>query len=162
MFRRNEQIRISPIRVVDENGKNLGIMSTNKALFLAQQKGLDLIEVAPNARPPVCKIADWSKFKYEQSKKKKKKKKDDQKEMHFTALTAEGDIQHKLKKVLEFLNKEKTVKIVVKTPRRIDIKRSEELIKKLINKIEEAVKVTTIQPIKREGFYVTIMIKKSQ
>lgn len=161
MFRRNEQIHISPIRVIDENGKQLGIMPTSKALSLARQKGLDLIEVASNTRPPVCRITEWSKFKYDQSKKRKSKKKEDIKEMQFTALTAEGDIQHKLKNILKFLDKGKIVKIVVKTPRRINTKMSEELTQKVLEKIKKITTIEIVQPTRIEGFYVTTVIKKA-
>ncbi|HIO42127.1 MAG TPA: translation initiation factor IF-3, partial [Aquifex sp.] len=58
-YRVNRQIRAKEVRVIDENGQNLGIMSVKEALALAQERGLDLIEIAPNAKPPVCKIADY-------------------------------------------------------------------------------------------------------
>ena len=64
----NERIRIPEVRVVDEDGGQLGIMPTRQALDLAREKGLDLVEVAPNAEPPVCKIMDYGKYKYQQSK----------------------------------------------------------------------------------------------
>ncbi|MBI4134427.1 MAG: translation initiation factor IF-3 [Candidatus Terrybacteria bacterium] len=64
----NNQIRVSPVRVIDEAGKNLGEMETPQALAIAQERGLDLIEVGPNARPPVCRIADSGKWRYEQAK----------------------------------------------------------------------------------------------
>jgi translation initiation factor IF-3 len=65
----NERIRIREVRLVDEEGKQVGIVPTEQALQMAQEKGLDLVEVAPNVRPPVCKIMDFGKYKYEQNKK---------------------------------------------------------------------------------------------
>ena len=65
----NEQIRISPVRVITADGEQLGIIPTDEALSRAQSSGLDLVEVAPNERPPVCRIMDFGKFKYEQQKK---------------------------------------------------------------------------------------------
>jgi translation initiation factor IF-3 len=162
MFRKNEQIRISPIKVIDENGKLLGIMDTGKAIYLARQKGLDLVEIAPAQRPPICKMLDWSKFKYAQSKKKKHRKREEIKEMRFTAVTAVGDIKHKVKKIIEFLEKGKEVKMVVKTPHRISTSKSEDLLKRLIEEIEETEKIEVIQPIKREGFIVTAIIKSKK
>jgi translation initiation factor IF-3 len=68
-FRHNRQIRISPIRLIDEEGEMIGVMPTDQALRQAQDAGLDLVEIAPNVRPPVCRILDYGKWKYEQQKK---------------------------------------------------------------------------------------------
>ena len=68
----NERIRWSPIRVIDADGENLGVIPTKDAQALAKRQGLDLVEVAPNSRPPVCRIMDYGKFKYEQSIREKK------------------------------------------------------------------------------------------
>jgi translation initiation factor IF-3 len=79
-LRINDQIRIRSVRVIDDNGEQLGIMATEDALARARGAGLDLIEVSPNAQPPVCKIADYGRLKYEQSKKDKDARK---KQRHF-------------------------------------------------------------------------------
>ena len=84
----NHQIRISPILLIDQNGEKVGTVTTSEALRRAEEVGLDLVEIAPNVRPPVCKILNYSKFKYEQSKKEKdaKKSKSAQlKELRFLA-----------------------------------------------------------------------------
>ena len=73
-FRRNRRIRVPEVRLIDENGDQAGVVATKDALQRAQNAGLDLVEVAPTARPPVCKILDWGKFNYEQSKKNKRDK----------------------------------------------------------------------------------------
>ncbi len=65
----NERIRVREVRLVDDEGKQVGVVPTEQALTMAQEKGLDLVEVAPNVRPPVCKIMDFGKYKYEQNKK---------------------------------------------------------------------------------------------
>jgi translation initiation factor IF-3 len=80
LLRVNDQIRIRTVRVIDENGHQLGILQTEDALARARTAGLDLIEVSPNAQPPVCKIADYGRLKYEQSKKDKDARK---KQRHF-------------------------------------------------------------------------------
>lgn len=67
-YRINQFIRVSPIRVIDENGKNLGVVPTSEALRLANERGLDLIEIAPTVTPPVCRIMDYGKFRYEREK----------------------------------------------------------------------------------------------
>ena len=115
-YRRNYYIRISPIRLIDDEGENLGVIETEKAQKMAQEKGLDLIEVSPNTRPPVCKIMSWSKFKYNLSKKRKgssKGKSKDMKEMRFSPYIGEGDINHKKRKVEEFLEERHPVKIII-------------------------------------------------
>ena len=71
----NERIRATQVQVISSDGKNLGTLSTQEAINIAKQKGLDLIEIAPNANPPVCKIMDMGKFKYDQQKKANKAKK---------------------------------------------------------------------------------------
>ena len=68
----NHQIRIPQVMVVDENGQQLGVMSPNEARRIAEDRGLDLVEVAPNSRPPVCRIMDYGRFRYEQKKNHKK------------------------------------------------------------------------------------------
>ena len=72
MHRINDQIRITPVRVVDSEGNMVGILPTEEGLQIAQEAGLDLVEVSPNDRPPVCRIMDYGKFKYELKKRKTK------------------------------------------------------------------------------------------
>ena len=67
----NERIRVPEVRLIDENGEQVGVMRTNDALRYAQERDLDLVEVAPEARPPVCRVLDYSKYKYEQEQKAK-------------------------------------------------------------------------------------------
>ena len=73
-FRHNRQIRISPVRLIDQNDEMVGVVATDQALRMAQDAGLDLVEVAPNVRPPVCKILDYGKWKYQQQKKEDKQR----------------------------------------------------------------------------------------
>nr|WP_286181746.1 translation initiation factor IF-3 [Desulfovibrio sp. Huiquan2017] len=107
MVRRNERIRIPKVRVVDDDGEQLGVMATRDALDRAKEKGLDLVEVAPNADPPVCKIMDYGKFKYQQQKKLQEAKKKQTvikiKEVKFRPKTDEHDYQTKLKNIVKFL-----------------------------------------------------------
>ncbi|HHF52989.1 MAG TPA: translation initiation factor IF-3, partial [candidate division WOR-3 bacterium] len=74
-YRVNERIRVPEVRVIGPDGKQIGIMKTREAIQLAYDMGLDLVEVSPNANPPVCKILDYGKFKYEERKKQKEAKK---------------------------------------------------------------------------------------
>ena len=99
----NHKIRIPQIRVLTDDGKMLGIMSPQEAMKIAKEHGLDLVEIVPNARPPVCKIIEYGKYKYEQSKKSSPPKKTKFKEMKFRPVIDENDYNVKLKKVYGFL-----------------------------------------------------------
>ena len=111
----NHKIRIPQIRVINEDGKMLGIMSPKEALALAKDCGLDLVEIVPTARPPVCKIIEFGKYKYEQSKKQgaKPAKKAKFKEIKFHPRIDEHDYQTKLKKICEVLGKGSQVRVAV-------------------------------------------------
>ena len=111
-------IRIPQLRVVDENGEQLGILDRNEALDIARDRGLDLVEVAPNARPPVCRIMDYGKFKYEESKKAKraraKQHQQKVKTVKFRPKTEEHDYAFKKKHIIEFLGDGDKVKVEVR------------------------------------------------
>ncbi|MFV0446803.1 MAG: translation initiation factor IF-3 [Planctomycetaceae bacterium] len=114
--RLNEQIRLTPIRVVDQDGQMLGVIPTADALSRAREAGLDLVEVAPNERPPVCRILDYGKFKYEQKKRTQKNQKSHQtqiKEIRLRPKTGEHDIEFKVKRAREFLAEKDKVKLNV-------------------------------------------------
>jgi translation initiation factor IF-3 len=104
-LRVNEQIRISPVRVITAEGVMLGVMPTGKAMETARESGLDLVEVAPNERPPVCKIMDFGKFKYQQKKRTSKQKQHQVhvKEIRVRPKTGDHDIEVKVKRAREFL-----------------------------------------------------------
>ena len=103
----NHQIRIRQVRVIDEENKQLGIMETADALALALHKQLDLVEIAPNQRPPVCRIMDFGKYKYEEKKKEQaSRRKQHQvqiKELRVRPATGEHDLQVKMKQARQFL-----------------------------------------------------------
>ena len=114
----NEQIRIPQLRVVDEEGEQLGILDRNEALDIARERGLDLVEVAPNARPPVCRIMDYGRFKYEESKKAKRAKAKQTaqrvKTVKFRPKTEEHDYAFKKKHIISFLEAGNKVKVVMR------------------------------------------------
>jgi translation initiation factor IF-3 len=114
-MRVNDQIRISPVRVITAEGAMLGVMPTSKALEAAREAGLDLVEVAPNERPPVCKIIDYGKFKYNQKKKLTKQKQHQVhiKEIRVRPKTGEHDIEVKVKRAREFLEQKDKVLVNV-------------------------------------------------
>ena len=114
-LRINEQIRISPLRVVDAEGTQLGIIPREQALTAARQAGLDLVEVAPTERPPVCRIMDYGKFKYEQKKKTGKQKQHHihTKEIRVRPKTGDHDILVKVNHAREFLQHKDKVLVKV-------------------------------------------------
>ncbi|MBN2140613.1 MAG: translation initiation factor IF-3 [Desulfovibrionaceae bacterium] len=103
----NDRIRIPQVLVVDDDGQQLGVMDTVEAISLALGKGLDLVEVAPNADPPVCRVMDYGKFKYQQQKRQQEAKKKQTviqvKEVKFRPKTDDHDYQTKLKHIRRFL-----------------------------------------------------------
>jgi translation initiation factor IF-3 len=105
------------VRVIGVEGEQIGILATRDALRLAQEKGYDLVEVSPNAKPPVCKIMDYGKYKYELSKKAKDAKKKQHslhlKEMRFRPKTEDHDYTFKMKHIREFLSHGSKVKVFV-------------------------------------------------
>jgi len=111
----NNQIKLSQIRLIDENGQNLGIVETDKALEIAREKGLDLIEIAPNVRPPVCRIMDYGKYQYQKSREerqqKTKQKKIEIKGVRISLRTGQHDLEVKAKQANKFLDRGHKVKI---------------------------------------------------
>src|SRR5690606_27347329 len=110
----NRQIRISPVRVIDEDGAQLGIMPVEEALAAAEERGLDLVEVAPNARPPVVRIMDYGKYKYEQARKareaRRKQHQIQVKEVKFRPGIDEHDFEFKVRHARRFLEEGNKVK----------------------------------------------------
>jgi translation initiation factor IF-3 len=111
-------IRIREVRVIDEDGQQLGVMPTAQALALAQEKGLDLVEVAPTAVPPVCRILDFGQYKYELNKReretKKRQKSHEMKEIRIAVKIDTHDLQTKARRAAEFLDDGDRVKITVR------------------------------------------------
>ncbi len=113
----NERIRVPEVRLIDENGNQVGVMRTDEALRYAQGKDLDLVEVAPEAKPPVCRVLDYSKYKYEQAQKIKQAKKHQQqivvREIKFRPKIAQHDYDTKKGHVERFLRHKDKVKITI-------------------------------------------------
>ena len=114
----NHRINSPEVQVITSNGENLGIVNTNKAISMAKEEGLDLIEIAPNAKPPVCKIIDMGKYKYDAQKKankaKKRQKKIELKEIKLRPVTEVHDYNFKLKNAQKFLSKGDKVKFTIR------------------------------------------------
>ncbi len=114
----NEQIRDKEIRLIDEEGNQLGVLSARDAQKIADEKHLDLVKIAPTAKPPVCKIMDYGKYRFDQAKKekeaKKKQKTVDIKELRLSPSIDTHDVQVKVKKAIEFLKNGDKVKISIR------------------------------------------------
>lgn len=116
-LRVGRRIRAKEVRLIDADGKQVGVMPTWKAMKIAEEADLDLVEISPNGNPPVCKVMDYGKHKYEEAKREKERKKNQQvtetKEVKFRPDIAQHDFDVKLRKVREFLEAKNKVKLVV-------------------------------------------------
>lgn len=114
----NDEIRVPEVRLIDDEGEQLGVVSTREAIRMSEEAGLDLVEVSPEAKPPVCRIMDYGKFKFQMSKRKaaaKKKQKQIQiKEVKLRPATEEGDYQVKQRNIVKFLEQGDKAKITVR------------------------------------------------
>ena len=114
----NDEIRATEIRVTGLDGEQLGVMSVREALFKAEEAGVDLVEISPNAEPPVCRIMDYGKYLYEKSKSQKEQKKKQKvvqvKEIKFRPGTDEGDYQVKLRSLIRFLEDGDKAKVTLR------------------------------------------------
>lgn len=114
----NEEIREREVRVIDEDGGQLGVMPTQKALELAEERGLDLAKIQPMANPPVCKLLDYDKYRYEQSRRERENRKNqrvvDIKEVQLSATIEENDVNTKARMALRFLEAGDKVKVSIR------------------------------------------------
>ena len=114
----NEEIRDREVRVIDENGDQLGVMSIQQALMLAEDRGLDLAKIQPQAKPPVCKLLDYDKYRYEQAKRERENRKNQRvvevKEVQLSATIEENDINIKAKNAVKFLKEGNKVKVSIR------------------------------------------------
>ena len=114
----NEMIRVREVRLIDDEGKQLGIIATQEALRMAKDKDLDLVEVSPNANPPVCKILDYGKYRFAQEKKLRDSKKNQKvlklKEIRMQPKIGSGDLDTKAKHIQEFLDEGDKVKVTIR------------------------------------------------
>lgn len=137
----------SEVRLISELGEQLGVVPIDKAKSYATSKGLDLIEVSSNTTPPVVKVESLSKFKFELLKRekqaKKKSKVKEMKEMWFQPLIGKKEMEHKLERVREFLDKKHNVKIVVRMHGRINYEMGKDLMLKIIESLQDCSVIDT-------------------
>ena len=143
-IRKNEEIRAQEVRVIDEDGKQLGIMPLQEALQLARQRGRDLVEVAPQANPVVCKILDYGKYRYMLEKREKKRQKARKvKEVRLSMRIEDHDFETKLRHIKRFLEEDNKVKVTVFFRGReiVHMNRGRELLEKVATALAELAKV---------------------
>lgn len=161
-YRVNQDIKAPEIRLIDVNNTQLGIRTRTEALRMAELKNLDLVEIAPNAKPPVCKIIDYGKFLYELQKKEKTQKKNQiiqtLKEIRFKWRTADHDFNFKVKHARNFINEGSKVKaIVIFRGRELaHTQIGKDLLLKFIEAMSDIAKID--QPLNEEGRSVSVIL----
>ena len=154
-MRINERINIRQVLLIDETNTSLGVIDTEEAMTLARQRGFDLVEVSPNQRPPVAKLLDYGKFKYQQNRKdregRKHQRAGDVKEVRFRPGTEEHDINTKVKRMAKFLKTGAKVKATVRMRGRERI--YPELAAQILNTVVERLGDLAVveRPIIQEG-----------
>jgi translation initiation factor IF-3 len=162
----NERIRVPEIRLIDETGQQVGIMKTADALKIAQERDLDLVEVAPDAKPPVCRILDYSKYKYEQAQKQKAARKHQTqinvREIKFRPKIAQHDYDTKKGHVIRFLNGKDKVKVTIMFRGRemAHPERGEQLLNRLADELGELAVVE--QRPQQDGRNMVMMLAPSR
>ena len=165
-YRINEQIRVPEVRIVGEDIES-AVIPTREALRLAEDKGVDLVEISPNANPPVCRLIDYSKFLYQQKKKAKELKakqvKVEVKEIRFGPQTGEADYAFKLKHAQEFLTDGNKVKAYVFFKGRSIVfkEQGEVLLLRFANDLEELAKVESMPSLEGKKMFLTLAPKKA-
>jgi translation initiation factor IF-3 len=166
LTRINDRIRVPEVRLVGEDGKQIGVVKTSEALAYAQDRDLDLVEVAPDARPPVCRVLDYSKYKYEQAQKQKAARKHQQqitiREIKFRPKIAQNDYDTKKGHVRRFLLGKDRVKVTIMFRGRevTHPERGTALLEKLADELSE-IAVVEQHPI-QDGRNMTMMLAPSK
>jgi translation initiation factor IF-3 len=155
----NQEIREPEVQLIDQEGENQGIVKTEEAIKLARENQLDLVEVGATAKPPVCKIMDFSKYLYEQKKKsrKSKSKTKEQKEFRFSPVIDEGDIDHRVKRAKEYLDKGHPVRLVMQKRGRQPMDLAKEVFAEILTNFSDYSSIEA-EP-KREGNRISITFK---
>lgn len=162
----NEQIRDKEVRLINEDGEQLGIMSAKEALKLAREANLDLVKIAPSAKPPVCKIIDYGKFRYEQTRKekeaKKKQKTTEVKEIQFSPNIDENDLNTKANMARKFISKGDKVKVTLRFRGRemAHTSSSKVILDNFYSKLEDIAVID--KPAKLEGRNMTMFLSEKR
>lgn len=161
----NERIRTREVRLIDENGEMIGVMAPGRALDIAREQNLDLVEISPNANPPVCKLMDYGRYKYEQAKKENEARKNQKtitlKEIRMRPRTDDHDVDVKTRKIQEFLAEGDKVRVSVQF-RGPDM-RHPDIGRRLLDEIAEVLKGTAIieRPPIMEGRMMSMIVSRA-
>ena len=161
-LRVNDRIRISPIRLILDDGEQAGIVPTDEARAIAEEKGLDLVEVAPNSRPPVCKIMDYGRYKYEQARKTREAKRKQHvihiKEIKLRPKIETHDFDFKMRHAVRFLEEGDKVKFTLRFRGRENT--HPELGERVLNRVKVLVEDLAVveSDIRREGRVMTMVV----
>lgn len=161
----NERIRLSPVRVVDSSGDQIGVLPVDEAIDHAKAAGMDLVEVAPRARPPVCKIMDYGRFQYEMDKKERRSKQQqsriDVKQVKLRPAIDDHDLETKIGRARRFLRQGKHVKLTIMFRRR-ELRRPEngyELLERASEALSDVASITQPPPPILEGRDLSMVVK---
>ncbi len=161
-MRVNREIRAPKVRVIGSAGEQVGIMNPKEALKIAESEGLDLVEIAPNANPPVCKVIDYGKFRYDQTKREKESKKASHqikvKEVKVKPNINEHDLQTKMRHAKDFLEKGNKVKVscMFRGREMAHKEIGERLVQKIVDDLQETAVCET--PMKMFGRFLTVVL----
>lgn len=162
----NEQIRDKEVRLIGENGEQLGIMSSRDALKLAREAELDLVKIAPNAQPPVCKIIDYGKYRYEQARREKEAKKKQKvievKEVRLSPNIDDNDLNTKISAARKFIQKGNRVKVTLRFRGRemSHMAQSKHILDEFAEKLADVSVVE--KPAKVEGRSLTLILSEKR
>ncbi len=161
IVRVNEQIRVREVRLIDDEGAQLGVVPISQALQLAREKGFDLVEVAAAAAPPVCRVMDYGKYKYQMGKKNTQKKTTDLKEVKLRPQISEHDLELKIRNMRRFLDEGDKAKVIMFFRGREIVR--PEIGMKVFEKIKVALpgKYTIEQQPRLEGNHITMVLAPS-
>ncbi len=162
----NEEIRDKEIRLIGQNGEQLGVMPTQQAMDMAEEMELDLVKIAPTAKPPVCKIMDYGKYRFEQSKREKEARKNQKvisvKEIHLSPTIEEHDVQVRVRDCIKFLKNGDKIKVSIRFRGRMITHSNVGL--DVMNEFYDRVKEYAVQDRKpsTEGRIMTMMLSPKQ
>ncbi len=160
----NEEIRDAQVRVIDADGSQLGIISSKEALNIAASKDMDLVKIAPNATPPVCKIMDYAKYCFEQSKRERQARKNQKtvevKEIQMTSKIGANDFNTKVNQAIKFLKGGDKVKVCIRLQFRKGAALHSELSSQLLDQFKDAVAEYGVfdKPSKVEGRFIVLFV----
>lgn len=158
----NERIRVPMVRVIDESGAQVGVMAVSDAIKMARERGLDLVEVAPQARPPVCRILDFGRYKYEQSKRERRSRQrahqTQVKEVKMSPKIGQHDLEVKVRHARDFLDERDKVKFTVRFRGReiTHLEIGEELLRKIAIDLEDVAVIES--PMRRERNLLSMVV----